>query len=62
MLQLDIQQKIVPISDNNLINCYVGNGPFFGGTSGGINADLGILDECNNKACTCAFPSEYKWE
>ena len=41
LLQLGLHEKMVPISDNNLIYCHRAYGPLFGDT----NCDFGIEDE-----------------
>jgi len=43
LLQLDLQEKMVPASDNNLIFCHRIYGPSFGGKY----PDVGLRDSCN---------------
>jgi len=59
LLQLDLHEKMVPISDNNLIYCHRAYGPLFGDT----NCDFGIEDECDMKEKSdCNFPNMYNKE
>ena len=55
LLSLDLKEKYIPISNNNLIYCYPGCGPTFGG-----GYDLRIADGCNaNKSSHANFPHTY---
>jgi hypothetical protein len=57
LLQLDCEQKMVPTSDSNLINCYNGRGPIFG------KSDLSISDNCDTKNTSfTTFPTSYNLE
>ena len=55
ILQLDLYEKMVPNSDNNLINCYNTLGPIFGGG----NPDFGMNDRCNSNNSYGFFPTDY---
>jgi len=57
LLQLDLQQKLVPMQDTNLITVKPGYGPYFGGEGGN---DLRIVDRCNtNRNSQANFPTSY---
>lgn len=52
LLSLDLKEKMVPLSENNLIYCSSKYGPVFGG-------DLQIQDQCNSNYNSIArFPSK----
>ena len=58
LLQLDIKQKYIPVSDKNLIYCHNGYGPTFGG-----GHDLYISNNCDtNNSSYCNFPTIYNGE
>ena len=58
LLQLDLQEKMVPISDNNILYCYSPHGPLFGGG----NPDFGILQDCKTSNSRGNFPTAYNKE
>ena len=45
LIQLDLRQKMVPVSENKLIYCHIGYGPTFGG-----GHDLRLSDKCDINA------------
>ncbi len=58
LLSIDLKQKMVPISENNLIYCNKKYGPTFG-----YSADLYISDQCDmNRYSHANFPSQYNFE
>ena len=66
-MQLDLQQKMLPKSSDNLIYCHSGCGPIFGGDDDddvdGDSCDLGISDNCNTSNSSIAnFPTTYNIE
>ena len=58
LLQLDLQEKMVPVSDNNILYCCKNLGPLFGGG----NPDFGILQDSNTKKSRGNFPTAYNKE
>ena len=59
LLQLDLLQKMVPVSDKNLIYCHTTLGPAFGGGS----PDIWASDNCNTSNTSWAnFPTNYNVE
>ena len=55
LLQLDLYEKMIPDSDNNLIYCYNTHGPLFGGDF----PDFGMNDQCNINSSYGSFPTYY---
>ena len=58
LLQLDLHEKMVPVSDNNLILCLRAHGPLFGGKF----PDFGMRDSCNITNSYGCFPNAYNKE
>ena len=58
-MQLNMKEKKVPQGERNLIKCYSGSGPIFGGDF----SDLFIADKCNsNNQSYANFPMVYNGE
>ena len=58
-MQLNMKEKMVAQNDRNLIKCYSGSGPIFGGDF----SDLFIADRChNNNQSYSNFPMVYNGE
>ena len=55
LLQLDLYEKMVPSSDNNLIYCIYNQGPIFGAG----NPDFGMNDRCNSNDSYGFFTTHY---
>ena len=51
-MQLDLYEKMVPVTDQNLIYCREHLGPWFGG----MDPDLGVID---SQQGFCKFPTVY---
>ena len=58
LLQLDLYEKMVPNSDQNLIKCINSQGPMFGGAF----PDFGMNDKCNSNIASGYFPGSYNRE